>query len=375
MSTPRIALTYDRVNTLHGGAENVLLALHDIFPDAPLYTSVYNPETAPWAKVFTVIPSFLQHIPFAKNRHRLFAVLMPLAFESFDLSAFDIVISITSAEAKGVLTKPNQLHVCYLLTPTRYLWSHTQEYEQDPFSGWLRKKVFQYLRWWDTAAALRPDFYIPISRLVAERCERYYHRPTEAVIYPTVAQQHSAPAKISLPFKEYYLIVSRLVPYKRIDLAIQACQKLGRNLIIIGQGPDQSRLEEIAKSGGSTSRTIFLQAVQTDEVIAYYTSCRAFLAPAEEDFGMTVLEAQVAGKPVIVYQKSGSAEVMKENETGVLFSEQTEASLSAAMQKSEKIPWNSSTISQFANVYTKEKFQLQFRQKIEELWKGREKHE
>ena len=145
LTKPKVALVYDRVNTPFGGAENVLLALHQIYPEAPLYTSVYDPKTAPWAKVFSVRPSFLQKIPFAKRFHRLFAVLMPLAFESFDLVEFDIVISITSAEAKGVLTKPNQLHICYLLTPTRYLWSHAKEYEQHRLTGWLRKLVFSYL--------------------------------------------------------------------------------------------------------------------------------------------------------------------------------------------------------------------------------------
>src|SRR5258708_2622600 len=169
-TSPKVALVYDRVNTHYGGAENVLLALHQIYPSAPLYTSVYNPQTATWAKVFDVRTSFLQKFPFAKKFHRLYVALMPLAFESFDLSEFDIVISISSAEAKGVLTKPNQLHVCYLLTPTRYLWSHAEEYQKDWLTGPIRALIFNYLRWWDQSAALRPDIFIPISQLVAERC-------------------------------------------------------------------------------------------------------------------------------------------------------------------------------------------------------------
>lgn len=367
-STPKTAIVYDRVNTPFGGAENVLMALHELYPEAPLYTAVYDSETAKWANIFTVQPSFLQKIPFAKKAHRLFAFFMPLAFESFDLSGFDIIISVTSAEAKGVLTKPEQLHVCYLLTPTRYLWSHREEYERDPLTGWLRKIVFEYLRWWDEAAALRPDFFIPISRLVADRCQKYYHRPTEAIIYPTVGKKNAVLKEITPPVSDFYLIVSRLVPYKRIDLAIKACQKLGKNLVIIGQGPDVDRLRKLAESGDPTAKVFFLQAVQSDEVIAYYTSCRAFLAPAEEDFGMTVLEAQAVGKPVIVYSQSGGAEVIKENETGITFQEQSVEGLAGAILASEQKKWNQETIIEFAKNYTAEKFKYEFRETIQKLW-------
>ena len=372
---PSIALVYDRVNTPYGGAENVLVSLHEMFPDAPLYTAVYDKEQAKWASVFSSIKSsFLQKIPGAKHFHRPFVGAMPLAFESFELEQFDIIISVTSAEAKGVLTKPHQLHVCYLLTPTRYLWSHAEEYESDPLTGWVRKIIFRYLRWWDIAAALRPDVYIPISRLVAERCQQFYHRSTEAVIYP--------PVELSLPasFNErpvaadYYLIVARLVPYKRIDLAIEACQELDRHLVIIGEGPDESRLRDLAASAPKPELIHLRKSVQLTQIGAYYSNCLGFLAPGEEDFGITVLEAQAAGKPVIVFHRSGAAEVVQDQHTGIHLQTQSVAELMQAMQQLETTHWSSTTIREQVQKYQKKHFQTLFREKIDHLWQSHIKH-
>lgn len=363
----KIAFIYDRVTTEFGGAEHVLTALHEIFPDAPLYTSVYDAQQAYWARSFTIRTSFLQRVPFAKKFPRLFVALMPLAFEHFDLSDFDIILSVTSAEAKGVLTKPNQLHICYLLTPTRYLWSHYTEYTENHVTGLFRKSIFQYLRWWDKAAALRPDFIIPISHLVAQRCSLYYGRETEAVIYPPV----------TLPFFEskkktsesFYLIVSRLVPYKKIDLAITACIKLKRKLVVIGKGPDLQRLKAIAHNSSEPGLITFLGAVQSQQVEAYYTSCSAFLSPAEEDFGITVLEALSAGKPVVVYKKSGGAEVIEENKTGVFLEEQNLLSLCKAMEKCESITWNSDYIQKSVRKYSVIEFTSQIQKALVNLKK------
>ncbi len=372
---PKIALVYDRVNTPYGGAENVLQALHEIFPEAPLFTSVYDKKKARWAKTFRVIPSFLQKIPFAARFHRLLVAFMPLAFESFDLSAFDIVISITSAEAKGILTSPHQLHICYLLTPTRYLWSHQDEYESDWLTGWIRKDIFKYLKWWDEAASKRPDVLIPISELVAERCRIYYQREPQPVIYPPVTlrpktSQVSGKALPKMP-EDFYLIVARLVPYKRVDLAIQACQKMGRNLVIIGNGPDLERLKTLTEVPNPTAEIQFLQAVQHDQVSAYYSHCRAFLAPAEEDFGITVLEAQEAGKPVVVFKKSGGAETITEGVSGIYFTEPSVLALVEAMYIIESVQWDAHKITTNVQKYSVAHFQKEFTETVMKLWNER----
>jgi len=362
----KIALIYDRLATQFGGAEEVLLALHETFPSAPLYTSIYDERQARWASAFTVKTSFLQRLPFAKKFPRLFVGLMPLAFEQLDLSEFDIILSVTSAEAKGVLTKPNQLHVCYLLTPTRYLWSHYAEYTNDRATGWFRKSIFQYLRWWDSTAALRPDYIIPISHHVAQRCKTYYGRETEPVIYPPVRLTFFKNEKNTT--ERFYLIVSRLVEYKRIDLAIEACQKLKRKLVIIGDGPDLMRLKAIAQTHSAPPSLItFLGAVQSQQVEAYYTSCSAFLSPAEEDFGITILEALSAGKPVIPYKGSGGAEVVEENKTGVFLKEQTITSLIAAIEKSESISWDSEYIQKSVRKYSVHEFEIHIQKALENL--------
>jgi glycosyltransferase involved in cell wall biosynthesis len=375
----KVAIVYDRVNTPYGGAENVLLALHEIFPRAPLYTSVYDPSTARWAKVFHVRTTFLQRLPLARKMHRFLVALMPLAFESLDFSEFDIIISVTSAEAKGVLTKPHQLHLCYLLTPTRYLWSHAEEYQQHWLTGPLRKLIFDYLRWWDQIAALRPDVLIPISKLVASRSREYYAREPADVIYPTVVQvknrhPEQLQTNVLLPqiqgySSQYYLIVSRLVPYKRIDLAIQACQRIDRPLVIIGDGPDLGRLRSMAEKRNASAKIFFLQAVHPAQLPAYYAHCRAYLAPAEEDFGITVVEAQQYGKPVITYAKSGGAEVVEEGKTGIHFLAQAVEDLSEAMHIVESHSWEESVISREAAPLSQENFRQQFKKSVEYHWK------
>src|ERR1035437_3756793 len=178
----KVALVYDRVNKW-GGAERVLLALHKIFPEAPLFTSVYNAESAAWAKVFDVRTSFLQNFPKAKTAHELYAVLMPLAFESFNFDNFDLVISVTSEAAKGIITKPSTLHICYCLTPTRYLWSGYNDYFKSSIFKLISKPLVSYLRFWDKIAAKRPDEYIAISIEVKNRIKKYYKRDSE-VVYP-----------------------------------------------------------------------------------------------------------------------------------------------------------------------------------------------
>src|SRR3989344_2252172 len=238
----RVAIVYDRVNKW-GGAERILLALHELFPDAPLYTSVYNPKNASWANIFSIKTSFLQSIPFAKSAHEYFPILMPLAFESFSFERFDLVISVTSESAKGIITLPKTMHICYCLTPTRYLWSGYSDYFLNPVLKFFAFPIVAYLRFWDKIAIDRPDFVIAISNEVRKRIKKYYHKDV-SVIYPPLAMEDSG--NTSRKRGKYFLVVSRLVPYKRIDLAIKACNELGLQLKIVGTGTEISMLKNIA---------------------------------------------------------------------------------------------------------------------------------
>lgn len=362
LQNKKIALVYDRVNTPHGGAEKVLLALHQLFPDAPLYTSVANLNKAKWAKIFDVKTSFVQSLPFAKNNHRLLAWMMPLAFESLDLSAFDIVISVTSAEAKGIITRADQLHICYLLTPTRYLYSHKKHY-QDNLTNWLfiksfARKFLSYLRWWDQAAASRPDVLIPISKLVAARTYQYYHRKTQPVVYPPV-EVISKKNNVSKPTEmqgEYYLVVSRLVSYKRIDLAIRACHQLHKKLLIVGSGPDHQKLNKLKKEL-QANQVHFLGNVSSKKIAELYQKCIALVLPGQEDFGVTILEALSYGKPVIIQKNSGVSELITHQTHGVLLSNETVNAVVTAITQLENSTFDRRKLIGVAKKLTTKQFQ------------------
>lgn len=330
MKNPRVALVYDRVNKF-GGAERVLLALHEIWPDAPLYTAVYNKTKATWSSAFAVHPSFLQRFPFAKNHHELYPWLTPMAFESFNFDSYDVVISVTSAEAKNIITKPRTMHICYCLTPTRYLWSGEDDYLANPNIGLPNILTSSGLRCfkpvlkrWDIMASARPDFYIAISKIVASRIETYYRRHVDQVIYPPVdtTKFSEMNQKYIRNKNDYFLVVSRLVPYKRIDLIIDAFNFLGWPLVVVGEGFEKKNL---MKRAGNNIR--FTGWLTDKDLASYYQGCRAFIIAAQEDFGISAVEAQAMGKPVISYRNSGVSEIIIEGKTGRLFDSQTAQSL------------------------------------------------
>lgn len=326
----KTALVYDRVNKW-GGAERVLLALHKIFPDAPLYASVYNPEKAKWAQDFDIRTSFLQSLPVARDHHETVPFVMPLAFESFDFDEFDLVISVTSEAAKGIITKPKTKHICYCLTPTRYLWSGYDEYFKDQFFKLLAYPAVSYLRKWDIAASSRPDVFVALSKEVQARIRKYYGRESE-LVYP--------PAGIEVKYKSnkasgnYYLAVSRLskfTKYKRIDLVIEACNRLRLPLKIAGYGNWEGDLKRMA---GPTIE--FLGNISEEKLAYFYQNCKALIFPAHEDFGLTIVEAQQFGKPVIAYRGGGALETVVENKTGFFFDAQNTDALVGAIEKFEK---------------------------------------
>lgn len=362
----KVALVYDRVNKW-GGAERVLLALHELFPDAPLYTSVYNPATASWADVFDVRTSFLQNIPFARTSHELYALLMPLAFESFSFDEYDLVISVTSEAAKGILTKPSTLHICYNLTPTRYLWSGYSEYFANSFLRFITKPAITYLRYWDTIAAMRPDQYIAISENVAKRIRTYYKRDA-TVIYPPIMLEDSKKTKGSILDHGYFLIVSRLVPYKRIDIAVEAFNKLGLPLKIVGKGSEEGKLRRMAKP-----HITFLGTLTDAELVGYYKNCEALVFPGNEDLGLTMVEAQSFGKPVIAYKDGGALEIIAEGKSGVFFSPQTAAALVERMKDFTSKQFTKTACVAQAKKFGKEEFKKTFLSQLE-LFLKEKKH-
>src|SRR5260221_8443789 len=351
----KIAIVYDRVNKW-GGAERVLLALHEIFPKAPLYTSVYSPDSAGWAKVFPEIKtSFLQRIPFAKNHHEFLAPFMPLAFNTFNFDEYDLVITVTSEFAKNINVR-NGKHVCYCLTPTRYLWSHEKQY----FNFWFlffTKPMTKYLKRIDKMAAKKPDIMIAISTSVQKRIKKYYKRESK-IIMPPIDMPHSSCKKLN----NYYLIVSRLVSYKRINLAIEAFDELNLPLIIVGTGHEEKKLKKLAKKNIQ-----FAGFVNKNDLENYYKNAKAFIFPQEEDFGITAVEAQSYGIPVIAYKAGGSLDTVIQNKTGVFFGKQNQKSLIEAIRKFEKIKFSRSAIVKNSNKFSKEKFKKEFLKLMQEL--------
>ena len=335
------------------------------FPDAPLYTSVCNPQTAPWANVFPkVIPSFLNNFPFAKTRHDLYAPLMPGAFESFDFSEFDLVISVTSEAAKGIITKPGTVHICYCLTPTRYLWSSFDEY----LSGVrkiLTKPLVHYLKRWDRTAAQRPDVIVGISKTVSDRIKRYYNRDSSVIYPPVNTKRYSTPLHRSVvsESEEPFLVVSRLVPYKKVDLVIRVFNRLKTPLTVVGTGSEESRLKGMAKLNIK-----FAGFVDDKKLVEYYKNAKALVFPQEEDFGIAAVEAQSFGVPVIAYKKGGAQETIN-TKTGVLFNKQTENALISAIKEFESKSFNKELCRKNAQKFSEEKFLKSFDKLVSSLTK------
>ena len=350
----KVALVYDRVNKW-GGAERVLLALHDLFPDAPLYTSVYNPKTAPWANVFDVRISFLQQFPYASTNHEWYAFLIPLVFESFSFDEYDLVISVTSEAAKGIVTKPGTAHLCYCLTPTRYLWSAYEKYFKNKIFRILTTPVVSYLRAWDKIASQRPDAYIAISKEVQNRIKKYYGRESN-VVYPPIMLSQMSNVKCQMSnVKPYFLVVSRFVPYKRIDIAIEACNELGLSLKIIGTGSEEKHLRSLA---GSTIE--FLGNLTDGELVGYYKDCEALIFPGIEDFGLSMAEAASLGKPIIAYKAGGALEIVQEGKTGAFFYPQTISGLQEVLMRFDRSLYMPDDCKKRAELFTLARFTSQF---------------
>jgi glycosyltransferase involved in cell wall biosynthesis len=322
------------------GGERVVEALAEVFPQADLFSLVADRSTlAPVLQNRKLQTSFLQRVPGAKKFHRHFLFLQPLALEQFDLSGYDLVISSESGPAKGVITSAKTCHICYCHSPMRYIWDMYQEYRRG--MGLLVGSIFSltahYMRLWDYASARRVDYFVANSHFTASRIRKYYGRES-AVIHPPV---EAATAKASDKPGEYYTAIGRMVDYKRFDLAVTACTKLGRRLKIIGGGPQEKALRQMA---GPTVE--FLGRVSDGELRENLAGCRALLFPGEEDFGIVPVEAQSFGRPVIAYASGGVLETVRgifpdrvqvARPTGVFFTDQSDPGLTKAVLKFESL--------------------------------------
>lgn len=393
-----IAIVYDRINTTFGGAEVVLKAIHELFPSAKMYTSVYHKKKASWANNISVVPSFLQKIPFFRNKHQFLLPFMPLAFESLDLSNYDLIISVTSAEAKGVITKPHQKHICYMLTPTRYLYSHKQEYLLSkaylkfPIIKQIINYVFNYVKSWDRTAITRPDVIIPISNLVSKRIQKYYGLKPSKVIYPPVDIKLSKKEIDTTPlFKDtrrFLLSISRLVEYKRVDLSISACLKLKRSLVVVGEGEAKNKLHKIAgneacirskneslnnflqRATKDNKKILFTGSLSQKSVNKLFKNCDAVLMPGQEDFGITALEAGIFGKPVIVFYTSGVAELLLDSKHAIHIRKETVPEMVYALGKLDTLEFDPLELRSNAMQHNVEKFKLELTNRIEKELKG-----
>ena len=299
----RVALVYDRLNKI-GGAEQVLIAFHELYPDADWYTSFWSPSGAPFSKLWRVY-SF----PFFHKHHEWFPWAMPFIFESYDFSKYDLVISIGSAESKGVITRPGTFHLNYCLTPTRYLYSHQEEYLTNP----IYRSIASILRKWDLVASTRPDEMIAISTQVKNRIKKYYNRDSDIIFPPVNVQKFKIKSSFIPSFHDYYLTVSRLVSYKKIDILIKAFNQSGKTLLIIGMGKEYLTLKRLANKN-----VHLLGSIPDTELAGYYQHALAFVHAGVEDFGISMCEAQAAGLPVIAYGHGGASDIVIDKKTGIL---------------------------------------------------------
>lgn len=360
-----IALTHDWLPFM-GGAERVLTNFLELYPNAPIYTTICNRDNLDSPlKEADIRVSYLQKNKKVIKNHRNLFPFMPTAVESFDLNEYDIVLSSSSSVAKAVITNPNTMHVCYCHSPMRYGWEFSHGYAGKMAGNKsLKSKILSYfltgIRLWDNVSADRVDYFIANSENVARRIWKHYRRES-VVIHPPVRCKLF---NIGERDEEYFLIVSRLQEYKRIDLAVEAFNEIGLPLVIIGDGPEKERLEKMAKDN------IKFLGRESDEVIKnHYAGCRAFIFPGEEDFGITPLEAQASGRPVIAFRKGGALETVIEDKTGIFFDKQSKDYLINAIKRFETIKFDKNVIREHAEGFDEEVFKRKINDFVNEKYK------
>lgn len=354
----RVALVHDFL-LQYGGAEKVLEALHDMYPTAPVYTSAYDPGAMPgWYGTWDIRTTFLQRLPAKRRLHRLALPLYPLAFESLDLSAYDLVISSSSAFAKGVITPPHCTHISYTHTPMRFGWAAEGYMRRERASRLARialAPVLHYLRNWDAVAAARVDRYIANSSTVAARIRKYYRADCD-IVHPPVETNKF---RIAPEVDDYCFIASRCIPYKRLDLAVDAFTRMGRRLKIAGGG---RQMQALKASAGPTIE--FLGHVSDDQLRELMSRAKAYVMPGEEDFGIAAVEANACGRPVIAYGAGGALDSQVNGVTAVLFEQQTVESLCGAVERADRVRFRPGEIRAHALGFDAEAFAASMRQAV-----------
>ena len=350
----KIAIVHDYFIQM-GGAEKVAEELHAIFPSSTMITTVDIRRTP------GTVTSWMRYLPITERNHRLFFLLFPLAVETLDLTAYDLIISSSSGYAKGIKKRKDAVHICYCHTPMRWVWRYAEYAKRESFGAVTRSilpLLLSLLKKWDLAAAKRPDYYIANSNVVADRIRNFYGRESIVIPPPIDTGRFAGEG----PDGDFYLILSRLASYKRLDLAVEACKRLDRPLIVIGDGPARRELESIAGP-----KTHFLGR-QVDQVVADYArSCKALLFPGEEDFGMTPVEINAAGRPVIAFRAGGATETVVEGRTGVFFDQQSPESLMSAIQNFELLSWDRRELINHAEQFSREVFASTMRQFVDSI--------
>lgn len=358
----KIAIVCDWLTT-QGGAEKIILGLHELFPNAPIYTSLYNPEKVKGFQNAEIHTSYLQKIPGAKSHHQFLLYLMPRAFESFDLSNYDIVISSSHSCAKGIIVSPGTLHVSYCHSPMRYAWENHQNYIKEYAISGVIKKIAPFLihkiRLWDRLSADRVDQFIANSKYIKTRIKKFYRRDS-AVIYPFISTQNFYSSATQ---SDFYLAVGRLTSYKKFDLIVEAFNKLQLPLKIVGTGNMEKSLKAKAQPNIE-----FLGFVPDDQLRDLYSQAKGLIFPQCEDFGIIPLEAMASGCPVIAYQKGGALETIIEGQTGIFFQEQTVDSIINAIKIFNKTSFDRQKITAHTAQFDQKIFNKNFLEFLENAW-------
>jgi glycosyltransferase involved in cell wall biosynthesis len=348
----KVAIVCDWLTGI-GGAERVVLELHKLYPEAPIYTSQYDPGKINWFEDADIRTTWLQKLP--KGLRKFLPLLRAWTFSRLDLSEYDLVVSSSGAEAKGIHTGPNTLHICYCHSPTQYYWIRHDEYLDKPgfplgfnwIARWALKLLVGPLKRWDRRAAKRPDYLIANSTHTRAMIKRYYQREAEVIFPPVETERFKPGGSGTPPLRHGFVVAGRQTPYKRFDLAIAACDELKVPLLVIGDGPDHRRLEKLAGRG-----TTFLSNVNDNEIAGHFGSALGFILPNMDDFGIVAVEAMAAGTPVIAYNKGGAQDYVVPGKTGLFFDRQTVKDLAKTLETAMAKSFDYQAVAEHANQFS-----------------------